>query len=68
MIITRPLLALATLLALAPPPPAATESQSLDDPRQEEPVVEERPRDLPPWLFASRLGRPLEDRPRDDAA
>jgi hypothetical protein len=67
MIITRPLLALATLLALASPPAAAAESQSLDDPRQEEPVVEERPRDLPSWLFASRLGRPLEDRPRDDA-
>ena len=29
--------------------------------------VEERPRDLPPWLFASRLGRPLDDRPRDDS-
>src|SRR6266850_3531042 len=65
--ITRPLLALATLIARALPTAAAAEPQSLDHPRQEEPAVEERPRDLPPWLFASRLGRPLEDRPRDDA-
>src|SRR5258705_6433920 len=67
MMITRPLLALATLIALALPTAAAAESQSLDHPRQEEPAVEERPRDLPPWLFASRLGRPLEDRPGDAA-
>jgi len=53
MMITRPLLALATLIALALPTAAAAESQSLDHPRQEEPAVEERPRDLPPWLFAS---------------
>ena len=61
MIITRPLLALAILIALARPAVAA-ESQWSEDPR-----VEERPPDLPPWLLASRLGRPLEDRPRDDA-
>ena len=61
MIITRPLLALATLIAILPTA-AAGQSQGPEDPR-----VEERPRDLPPWLFASRLGRPLEDRPRDDA-
>lgn len=62
MIITRPLLALATgLMALALPAAASAESQWPEDQR-----VEERPRDLPPWLFASRLGRPLEDRPRDD--
>ena len=61
MIITRPLLALAILIALALPAVAA-ESQWSEDPR-----VEERPPDLPPWLLASRLGRPLEDRPRDDA-
>jgi hypothetical protein len=67
MIITRPLLTLATFLAMALPTAAAAESQWLDDPRQDEPAIEERPRDLPPWLFASRLGRPLEDRPRDDA-
>jgi hypothetical protein len=60
MIITRPLLALATLIAILPTA-AAGQSQGPEDPR-----VEERPRDLPPWLFASRLGRPLEDRPRDD--
>ena len=40
----------------------AAESQWSEDPR-----VEERPPDLPPWLFASRLGQPLDDRPRDDA-
>jgi hypothetical protein len=62
MIITRPLLALATLIAIALPAPAAGESQWPENPR-----VEERPPDLPPWLFASRLGRPLEDGPRDDA-
>jgi hypothetical protein len=62
MIITRPLLALATLIAIALPAAAAGESQWPEDSR-----VEERPRDLPPWLFASRLGRPLEDRPPDDA-
>ena len=62
MIITRPLLALATLIAIALPTAAAGQSQWPEDPR-----VEERPRDLPPWRFASRLGRPLEDRPLDDA-
>ena len=67
MIIPRPLLALAALIALALPSVAAGESQWLEDPRTEEPRIEERPRDLPPWLFASRLGRPLEDRPQDDA-
>jgi hypothetical protein len=51
MIITRPLLALATLIAIALPTAAAGQSQGPEDPR-----VEERPRDLPPWLFASRLG------------
>lgn len=64
MIITRPLVALATwLIALALLVGAAHgESQWPADPG-----VEERPRDLPPWLLASRLGRPLEDRSRDDA-
>ena len=58
MNITRPLLALATSIAIALPSVAAGESQSLEDPRSEEPRIEERPRDLPPWLFAWRLGRP----------
>lgn len=62
MIIIRPLLALATLIAIALPTVAAGEALWPEDP-----PVEERPRDLPPWLLASRLGRPLEDRPRDDA-
>jgi hypothetical protein len=67
MIITRPLLALAASIAIALPSVAAGESRWLDDPRSEEPRIEEHPRDLPPWLFASRLGRPLEDRPRDES-
>jgi len=67
MIITRPLLALATLMAIALPTVAAAESQWTENPSTEEPRIEERPRDLPPWLFASRLGRPLEDRARDAA-
>ena len=62
MMITRPLLALAVLIAIALPTTAAGESQWPEDPR-----VEERPPDLPPWLLASRFGRPLDDRPRDDA-
>ncbi len=32
-----------------------------------DPAVEERPPDLPPWLIASRLGRPLDDVSRYDA-
>jgi hypothetical protein len=32
-----------------------------------DPGVEERPPDLPPWLIASRLGRPLDDASRYDA-
>lgn len=67
MNITHPLLALAILIAIAWPSVAAGESRSLEDALFEEPRVEERPRDLPPWLFASRLGRPLEDRPREDS-
>lgn len=62
MIIIRPLLALATLIAIAAPTVAAGEALWPEDP-----PVEERPRDLPPWLLASRLGRPLEDPPRDAA-
>jgi len=33
-----------------------------------DPAVEERPPDLPPWLIASRLGRPLDDASRYDAS
>ncbi|HET9855095.1 MAG TPA: hypothetical protein VFR53_08565 [Methylomirabilota bacterium] len=67
MNITRPLLALATSIAIALPSLAAGETQSLEDPRSEEPRIEERPRDLPPWLFAWRLGPPADDRPRDES-
>jgi len=62
MILTRPLLALATLIAIALPTVAEGEPLWPENPR-----VEERPRDLPPWLIASRLGQPVEDRPRGDA-
>ena len=31
-----------------------------------DPSVEERPPDLPPWLIASRFGRPLDEPPRED--
>ncbi|HEU4439377.1 MAG TPA: hypothetical protein VFT36_09000 [Methylomirabilota bacterium] len=31
-----------------------------------DPSVEERPSGLPPWLIASRLGRPLDEAPRED--
>jgi hypothetical protein len=61
------LLALAALFAIALPSVAAAESQWIADSLFEEPRIEERPRDLPPWLFASRLGRPQDDRPRDDS-
>jgi hypothetical protein len=63
MIITHPLLALATcLIALALSAGAAHgESQWPADSG-----AEERPRDLPPWLLASRLG-PAEDFSREGA-
>jgi hypothetical protein len=60
MNITRPLLALAIGLAVV----ASVGAAHAGEP--EAPAVEERPRDLPPWLLASRLG-PLEESPRDYA-
>ncbi|MGH7367195.1 MAG: hypothetical protein ACREKQ_09170 [Candidatus Rokuibacteriota bacterium] len=61
MIITRPLIALATCLIAVALPAGAPRAESQ---WPEQSSVEERPRDLPPWLLASRLGPPLEDRPR----
>ncbi|MEX2222592.1 MAG: hypothetical protein WEG40_12415 [Candidatus Rokuibacteriota bacterium] len=63
MIITRPLLALLTGLIVIALPAGSAHGESV---WPADAGGEERPRDLPPWLLASRLGRPLEDRPRDD--
>src|SRR5258707_187696 len=64
MIMTRPLIALATLLlSLALPVGIA----HAGEPWPVDPGVAERPPDLPSWLIASRLGRPLDDTSRDDA-
>jgi hypothetical protein len=66
MIITRPLISLGiVLLAIALPLGAARGASQWPV----DPAVTERPPDLPPWLIASRLGRPLDDgsRERDDA-
>src|SRR5260370_22340841 len=64
MVMTRPLIAFATLLlALALPVGIARAGE----PWPVDPAVAERPPDLPSWLIASRLGRPLDDTSRDDA-
>jgi hypothetical protein len=63
MIMTRPLAALATLLLAVALPVGAAHAGELS------PVdrgVADRPPDLPSWLIASRLGRPLDDTARDD--
>ena len=57
MIMTRPLIAFATLL-LSLALPAGIAHAGEDWPV--DPGVAERPPDLPSWLIASRLGRPLE--------
>ena len=64
MIMTRPLIVLATLLlSLALPVGIA----HAGEPWPVDPGVAERPPDLPSWLIASRLGRPLDDTTsRDD--
>jgi hypothetical protein len=64
MIMPRLLTAFATLLLALALPVGATHAGALW------PVdsgVTERPPDLPSWLIASRLGRPLDDASRDDA-
>lgn len=63
MPITRLLLAVgicSTVIALAT---GVAPGESLEP----EAAVVERPRELPPWLLASRLGRPVDDGARDGA-
>jgi hypothetical protein len=63
MIVTRPLIALAGLLiGIALPAGIAHAGQVWPV----DAAVDERPPDLPPWLIASRLGRPVDDTSRDD--
>jgi hypothetical protein len=64
MIMTRPLTAIATLLLAMVLPVGAAHAGAL---WPVDPGVAERPPDLPSWLIASRLGRPLDDATRDDA-
>ena len=61
---TRPLAALAILLLAVVLPVGAVQAGELSP---VDPGVAERPPDLPSWLIASRLGRPLDDTARDDA-
>ncbi|MGH7349714.1 MAG: hypothetical protein ACREI6_06835, partial [Candidatus Rokuibacteriota bacterium] len=63
MIITRSLIVVTVCLIAIALPAGAAHGES---PWPVASSVEERPRDLPPWLLASRLGPPLEDRPRGD--
>src|SRR5512147_2623667 len=63
MIITRPLVALAIVLIGVALPGGAARAGS---PWPDEATVDERPPDLPPWLIAPRLGRPIDDPSRDD--
>jgi hypothetical protein len=62
--ILRPLIVFGSCLIALALPVAAARGASLG-PADSSPAVEERPPDLPPWLIASRLGRPLDDRSRD---
>lgn len=62
MLITRLLLTVGSCLTVIALTTGVAPGESLSP----EAAVEERPRDLPPWLLASRLG-PLEDFPRDGA-
>lgn len=60
----RPLSILATLLLAVVLPVGAAHA---GEPSAVDPGISERPPDLPSWLIASRLGRPLDDTPtRDD--
>ncbi len=63
MINPRLLIAIGTILIAAALPVGVARAQT-ESPV--DPGVDERPPDLPPWLIASRLGRPL-DASRDDA-
>jgi hypothetical protein len=65
MTLTRPLLALGVLLlAVALPVDAAQGGSSWPA----DPGADERPSDLPPWLVASRLGRPPDEVSLDEGA
>jgi len=64
MTITRPLVTLATCLILIGLPAGAAPSESV---WPAETGIEERPRDLPPWLLASHFGRAQEEGFRDSA-
>ena len=64
MIMTRPLTAFVTLLLAVVLSVGAAYAGAL---WPVDPGVAERPPDLPSWLIASRLGRPLDDTARDDA-
>lgn len=65
MTLTRPLFALGVLLlAVALPVGAAQGGSSWPG----DPGAAERPSDLPPWLVASRLGRPLDEASPDESA
>jgi hypothetical protein len=61
---TRPITAFAVLLLAVVLPIRAAHA---GEPSSVDPGVSERPPDLPSWLIASRLGRPLDDSTRDDA-
>jgi len=63
MFITRPLVALAILLIGTVLPLGVAHGGPL---WPGDTTFDERPSDLPPWLLAPRLGRPLEDPSRDD--
>lgn len=65
MLITRHLIVLAIALIGVVLPLGAAQGGSQ---WPVDPAVEERPPDLPPWLIASRLGRPLDDASRYDAS
>ena len=63
MINTRPLIAFGIALLGIALPVGAARGASLGS---VDPAVNERPPDLPPWLIASRLGRPLDEASRED--
>ncbi len=63
MINTRPLIVFGIALLGIALPVGVARGESLG---AVDPAVNERPPDLPPWLIASRLGRPLDDASREN--